>query len=451
MTDHYRSSAGQPDAATSGNVPEMTTTNPGTPPGSSARKFRNNERRGRRLQNVLTAAVGVIATTVQAQGMWNFFGDKFHVTNPWLRAGMFAFIELCILVSALRARRYRIDTGKVGLDGVAVWVLAVLSGALSATDADTAGGMFGRLVVPLVAAWMFERAISVERSDHVGFLSGIPWRITPERILVALRLADPTRRDVADVARAHRLAQLARYAYRVGQAKPGRQRRMRRRLVARMLKINAELRLATDPIVMAELRLNLATVFQALDGMTAEAVADLSPWRPSVERLEQEAELEASGGPELPVVVDPELPVPADAELPGGTSPEVPAELPPPVPVEGSAGTSAPDTPELPATPPTGSSGANFRNKTPRGSGGTSARKNGRKVPVEKPVRRTAEETRRLAIELASREPTPTKVEIAKELNVSDRYLRGVLNADDDQERAQVKANGHRPEFAGVA
>lgn len=235
---------------------------------------------GRRLQNGLTVAVGLIATAAQAQGMWNFFGDQFQISNPYLRGGLFAFIELAILASALRARRHRIDHGSLGVDGVAVWGLAFLSGLLSATDTHTAGATLGRLIVPLVAAWMFERAISVERADKVGALNGIPWRITPQRVLVWLRLADPSERDVADVARTHRLAQLARYAYRVDQVRTGRRKaRMQRRLVRRLLRVNSELRLATDAIMMAELRSNLATVFQALGEMTPDAVADLRPWR----------------------------------------------------------------------------------------------------------------------------------------------------------------------------
>ncbi len=241
-----------------------------------------SHRPNRNLQNALTAAVAIIATAVQAQGMWNFFGDKFHVTNPVLRGALFAFIELAILASALRARRHRIDHGTIGIDGAAVWGLAVLSGVLSATDADTYGGTIGRLVVPLVAAWMFERAVSVERADKVGRLSGIPWRITPERILVALRLADPSHREVADVARQHRLAKLAEFAHRVDKARGRRQRRLQRRLSDRMVRLNADLGLAADPVTMHELRLNLALIFQAAAEMTPAAVADLSPWRTSM-------------------------------------------------------------------------------------------------------------------------------------------------------------------------
>lgn len=289
----------------------------------------------RNLQNLLTAAVGLIATAVQAQGMWNFFGDQFHITNPWLRAGMFAFIELAILASALRARRHRIDTGKVGFDGVAVWVLAVISGILSATDAHTTGAILGRLIVPLIAAWMFERAISVERSDKVGVLDGIPWRLTPERVLVWLRLADPTDRTVADVARTHRLSQLARMAYRLDQtpaSKVRKRARLERQVTRRLLKVNAELRLATNPIVMAELRLNLATLFQALGQMTPGAVSDLSPW--GVNNT-PDGTVEGSDTPAVPVVFrDPprhpdtpryRLPI-IPAKPPAGTVGDTPAE-----------------------------------------------------------------------------------------------------------------------------
>ncbi len=462
---------------------------------------------GRRLQNLLTATVGLIATAAQAQGMWNFFGDQFRISNYYLRGALFAFIELGILVSALRARRHRIDHGGVGVDGATVWVLALLSGILSATDTSTTGAALGRLAVPLVAAWMFERAISVERSDRVGVLNGIPWRITPARVLVWLRLADPAERDVADVARAHRLAQLARYAYRVDQVRPGRRKvRMQRRLVRRLLKVNADLHLATNPLVMAELRSNLATVFQALGQMTPVAVADLSPWGVAGTLVHGSVLLSGpfDGAPRLTLTTPLTEGFRSPGSTPGGTPPNGsgtagrhPSEI--------GAGTPAGAVPKGSDTPwrnPTGTGGGTVTD-TPRSGadtpvrnpGGTPAR-NGSATPPAPPLTSngtpdgtgsdTPEEFPADAVLLpvlrdparVSREPDGT-VPVKRAMRVlgtgRDRAIRllrkegllretpaangsdtprgtgSVEGSDDDQERVPVNGHNHGLAVAGVS
>ena len=245
----------------------------------------------RRLQNALTALVALIATGASANGMWNYFGDKFEITDPRLRLALFAFIELALLVTALRARQHRLDHGRLGIDDAAMWALATLSGVLAATDAHTDAGKFGRLVVPLVAAWLFERAMSAERSDRTGRTGGllaqlrdalrrVNWRISPQRVLVWLRLADPTERQVAEVARARMLARITKTAFGYHTAPPGRrQTRLKRRLDRQMIEASERLGLGTERAITAELRATLATLYQAAEGTSPEAVADLSPWR----------------------------------------------------------------------------------------------------------------------------------------------------------------------------
>ena len=59
--------------------------------------------RGRRAEDVLTLATAGIATGVAAQGMWRFFGDVLHFSGlP--RLLLFAFIEVAVVTSAVRAR-----------------------------------------------------------------------------------------------------------------------------------------------------------------------------------------------------------------------------------------------------------------------------------------------------------------------------------------------------------
>lgn len=110
-----------------------------------------------------------------------------------------------------------------------------------------------------------------------------------------------------------------------------------------------------------------------------------------------------------------ELTVPTP-EVPVVEVPEVPAEVP----------VSA--APEVPAAP------------SARPSAGTSGRKVTRKKPEPRP-RRSADETRKLAAELAASKPTLTQEQIAAQLRISSRRLREVLSPAPAAEPA--KSNGH--------
>ena len=94
--------------------------------------------------------------------MWRVFGDALHMSGP-ARVAVFGFVELAVAVSAIRARRALRETGSTGVDGAAVWVLAGLSAALSALDADSGAAVLLRLAAPLVAAWLWERGLAPDR------------------------------------------------------------------------------------------------------------------------------------------------------------------------------------------------------------------------------------------------------------------------------------------------
>src|ERR1700746_2038033 len=104
-----------------------------------------------------------------------------------------------VLTSALRARAAQHHGRGAGVDGIAMWVLTCLSAILAATDADNLGTVLIRLSAPLVAAWGWERSMALERRRSGG-LGGINWRITPERILIRLGIADPTDRTAGEAA-----------------------------------------------------------------------------------------------------------------------------------------------------------------------------------------------------------------------------------------------------------
>ncbi|MFF0488395.1 helix-turn-helix domain-containing protein [Nocardia sp. NPDC004068] len=154
-----------------------------------------------------TVVAAAIATGVSAQGMWVFFDESLHLPAS-LRVMFFSFLEIMVITSALRARAAQRAGGSAGVDGVAMWVLTCLSAVLAATDADNLGTLLIRLSAPLVAAWGWERSMALERR-RAGHFRGINWRLTPERILIRLGLADPTDRTPSEVATQRRLIGVA--------------------------------------------------------------------------------------------------------------------------------------------------------------------------------------------------------------------------------------------------
>jgi hypothetical protein len=116
----------------------------------------------RPIEDVLTIVAASIATGVSAQGMWRFSGDVLGLDGP-LRLLLFAFIEVAIITSAVRARRNMRENFSAGIDGIAVWALTCLTAVLSSMDARSLPEAMFRLAAPLVAAWLWERGMAIER------------------------------------------------------------------------------------------------------------------------------------------------------------------------------------------------------------------------------------------------------------------------------------------------
>ncbi|MER6577323.1 hypothetical protein [Nonomuraea sp. NPDC001023] len=167
------------------------------------------------VEDKLTWFIAAIATSVSASGMWKFAGDVLKLDGFW-RALFFAFIEGAIVISALRARRSMRENYTAGLDGIAVWALAALTAVLASIDARSLGEVVFRLSAPLVAAWLWERGMRLERRKLRG-MSGIHWRITPERLLVRLGLAEARDRSTTEVDAHRRLTRVALAAKKVHQ------------------------------------------------------------------------------------------------------------------------------------------------------------------------------------------------------------------------------------------
>ena len=211
---------------------------------------KKEERRAKTERGVTLFTAG-IASVVAAQGMYVMFSESLNMPLP-LTLLCFAFIELMVVASAMRARTSQLATGSAGVDGIAMWVLTILSGVLAASHAtEDVGLLILRLAAPLVAAWGWERSMALERRQLTGRTERrTNWRISPQRLLVKWGFADPTDRTTAEVAVERRLADLARAADVVRLARSTGGGRRERRAMQRLHR--AIDRAAEDGIVLGE-------------------------------------------------------------------------------------------------------------------------------------------------------------------------------------------------------
>lgn len=239
--------------------------------------------RAQPLEDRLTVVAASIATSVSAQGMWRFTGDVLGL-DGLLRVGLFAFIEVAVVTSAVRAKRSMRENYSAGIDGIAVWVLAALTAVLSSLDSRSFGEVVFRLAAPLVSAWMWERGMRLERRRLRG-LSGINWRITPERILVRLGLAEASDRTASEVDAQRRITRLALAAKRARQLRDmGASDRKQRAALARLDKAFERAAehtgLGRDTELQERVRDEVAALYSAGDLMDIPAA---SAWTPAPE------------------------------------------------------------------------------------------------------------------------------------------------------------------------
>lgn len=229
--------------------------------------------------DLLTYLAAGIATGVSMSGMWHFFEKVFPDVTVEFRVALFAFIEIAVLASAVRARRNMRDHHSAGIDGTAVWVLTSLSAVLSSLEAESLAEFVFRLTAPLVAAWLWERGMSIERRRLTG-RKRINWRITPERILVRVGLAESSDRTASDVDAHRRLTRVAKAAKRARMleqsgARKGKLNRALARLDRAVERAVEHAALASDETRMRQMLDQIGAVFSAGDLRTLPPVA---PW-----------------------------------------------------------------------------------------------------------------------------------------------------------------------------
>ena len=111
--------------------------------------------RQRRISALINLA-GLLATSVQATGMWKFFGTTMGLPGGF-RVVLFGFMEIALLACALRARD-NVERGEdAGIDWFLVVALALASGVMSSTDAASAQEVLMRVLVSVVVALLWTR------------------------------------------------------------------------------------------------------------------------------------------------------------------------------------------------------------------------------------------------------------------------------------------------------
>ncbi|WP_307845425.1 hypothetical protein [Planomonospora sp. ID67723] len=237
----------------------------------------------RPVEDILTIVAASIATGVSAQGMWKFAGDVLGFDGP-LRLLLFAFIEVAVITSAVRARRNMRENFSAGIDGVAVWALTCLTAVLSSMDARSVAEAVFRLAAPLVAAWLWERGMAIERHRITG-RSRINWRLTPERMLVRIGLAEVSDRTASEVDAHRRLTRVALAAKKARALREGgaSERKMR----AALAKLDREMDRAVEHTGLAVDQARQEALLSQIGALyNTSALIDLSPpvpWAPEPE------------------------------------------------------------------------------------------------------------------------------------------------------------------------
>ncbi|MEU1761208.1 hypothetical protein [Micromonospora sp. NPDC005652] len=185
-----------------------------------------------------------------------------------------ALVELTLFVLVLRAKENARETGSGGLEGKAIWVIAVAIGLVLFLEPGQIGFRVLRLFVPLLVAFVNHLRIrahckdSKVKSDTQGPLE-IIWR----RVLVFLRLAERADLTLSEQDKRVRVARFAWVSYRAEKAPFTWQRaiarwRMDRQLVALQERYGNE--------IYAEAALKVAALTQAREQMHAAATTPLT-------------------------------------------------------------------------------------------------------------------------------------------------------------------------------
>ncbi|MCP2337890.1 hypothetical protein [Actinomadura rupiterrae] len=268
---------------------------------------------GCQAEEVLTVVAATLATSLAASGMWAFFRDVLHLP-AWARVLLFSFAEVATIASALRARRAVRDNAdhSAGVDGAAMWGFTALSALLSTLDADSIRAGIFRMMVPLAAAWLWERGLAAERRRKTGTSRTVHSKLHLDRILIRLGLAEPVDRTAAEVDAHRRLTRVARAAKHLRTLRAAGIEAGSRRLVRAQNRLDRAMdaavehaRLSVDPARQQALLAHLTALYHSAE------LADLtptSPWQLPDSQTSQARALPAPpDAPDKPPLSDGEL------------------------------------------------------------------------------------------------------------------------------------------------
>ncbi|MEY9927331.1 hypothetical protein ABH926_001956 [Catenulispora sp. GP43] len=154
----------------------------------------------------LVALGTLMATMVQASGMWHFFGNVMHMSVAY-KIVMFPFLEILILAFGLKALEKAEEAGNWLIYAAMLWILAISSGGMSASDSSGfREGLFRLLVAVVIAVlwtldlldlWLKARKKKAEEEGKP--LETIRWRFTPRELGIRLGLASADGSSLSDL------------------------------------------------------------------------------------------------------------------------------------------------------------------------------------------------------------------------------------------------------------
>lgn len=154
----------------------------------------------------LVALGTLMATMVQASGMWHFFGDVMHMSLAY-KIVMFPFLEILILAFGLKALEKAEEAGNWLIYAAMLWILAISSGGMSASDSSGfREGLFRLLVAAVIAVlwtldlldlWLKARKKLAEQDGKAP--ETVRWRFTPRELGIRLGLASADDSTLSDL------------------------------------------------------------------------------------------------------------------------------------------------------------------------------------------------------------------------------------------------------------
>lgn len=189
----------------------------------------------------MAAFSAVMSTLVSGNSSWRFFGTHLQVTDPHVRALMFATGECMQFALALMARENYMAENSTGggIPSLLVWVVSGVQCVPAFEEGGLAGGFVRAYLGPISAAILWHLAMGVELvhlgpADQRGGRLGRISRFLAESTMASLGLTQPDR-DAQEIAKDRAVKRAVRHGLRYDLMTPKtRTRRRGKRAIRRM-------------------------------------------------------------------------------------------------------------------------------------------------------------------------------------------------------------------------